>query len=473
MQAQSLEECDPELFNLIQLEKLRQFEGLELIASENFTSRAVMDCLGSCMTNKYSEGYPHHRYYGGNEWIDQVETLCQRRALAAFNVDEKEWGVNVQPYSGSPANFAVYTALLNPHDRIMGLDLPSGGHLTHGFYTAKRKVSATSIYFESFPYKVDQTTGLIDYETMRANAMVFRPKILIAGGSAYPREWDYKQMREIADACGAYLMTDMAHISGLVAAQVVDSPFAYSHIVTTTTHKSLRGPRSGVIFYSKDAKLGFETKINNAVFPALQGGPHENTIAGIATQLKQVNTPEFKAYAAQVIANSRALAASLVEYGFTLATGGSDNHLMLVDLKPRGYNGTKLQAVCDAVGLTLNKNSVYGDTSALNPGGVRVGTPALTSRGFTEEDFKRVAGFINRAGQIVESLNVAGEDGKKPKNKDFERVVASATGAPADAVASLSADIKAFASTFFMPGSDITPENYAQQRAAIVQNTPQ
>lgn len=466
IQAQSLQESDPELYELVQKEKLRQFEGLELIASENFTSQAVLDCLGSVLTNKYAEGYPSHRYYGGNEYIDQIESLCQARALTAFHLDEKEWGVNVQPYSGSPANFAVYTGLLQPHDRIMGLDLPSGGHLTHGFYTAKRKVSATSIYFESFPYKVDQKTGIIDYATMRANALVFRPKILIAGGSAYPREWDYKQMREIADEAGAFLMTDMAHISGLVAAQVVGDPFLYSHIVTTTTHKTLRGPRAGVIFFRKDAN-GFENKINLAVFPALQGGPHENTIAGIATQLRQVATPEFKAYATQVVKNSRALAASLEEHGFSLATGGSDNHLMLIDLKPRGYNGTKMQAVCDAVGLTLNKNSVFGDTSALNPGGVRVGTPALTSRGFLEGDFRQVAGFIARAGEIVSMLDVKGADGKKPTNSGFAGAVANAEGASADAITSLSQDIKAFASTFFMPGSDLTPANYAARRAAI------
>jgi len=369
--ASPLSVCDPEMHVLVEKEKLRQFAGLELIASENFTSRAVMDCLGSVLTNKYSEGYPGKRYYGGNENIDVIERLCQSRALTAFGLDKKDWGVNVQPYSGSPANFAVYTALIQPHDRIMGLDLPSGGHLTHGFYTAKKKVSATSIYFESFPYAVDAKTGLIDYDTLRANALVFRPKIIVCGGSAYPREWNYKEFRSIADACGALLMADMAHISGLVAAGVVDSPFEYCHIVTTTTHKTLRGPRAGMIFFRKDKNLDFEKRINAAVFPSLQGGPHNHQIAGIATQLLEVATPEFKSYAQQVIKNAQACAKYLTEEeGCTLATGGTDNHLILWDLRPLKLNGEKLQLVCDRVGITLNKNSIVGDKSALYPGGV-------------------------------------------------------------------------------------------------------
>jgi glycine hydroxymethyltransferase len=255
VQSQELKDFDPEMYVLLEREKHRQFSGLELIASENFTSTAVMQCLGSVFTNKYSEGYPGKRYYGGNEYIDDVERLCQSRALTAFHLDSSEWGVNVQPYSGSPANFAVYTALINPHDRIMGLDLPSGGHLTHGFYTAKKKVSATSIYFESFPYQVDSKTGLVDYDTLRANALVFQPRIIICGGSAYPREWEYERLRAIADECKCLLMCDMAHISGLVAAQVVDSPFDHCHIVTTTTHKTLRGPRAGMIFFPQGQKV--------------------------------------------------------------------------------------------------------------------------------------------------------------------------------------------------------------------------
>lgn len=256
----SLSEHDPVMFDLIEKEKHRQWSGLELIASENFTSKAVMDCLGSALTNKYSEGYPGKRYYGGNEFIDQVENLCIERALAAYGLNAEEWGVNVQPYSGSPANFAVYTALLRPHDRIMGLDLPSGGHLTHGFYTyskadnQRKAVSATSIYFESLPYRVHPETGLIDYDALESQASLFKPALLIAGGSAYPREWDYVRYRKIADENGSLLMMDMAHISGLVATQEAISPFQYCDIVTTTTHKSLRGPRAGMIFYRKDSR---------------------------------------------------------------------------------------------------------------------------------------------------------------------------------------------------------------------------
>jgi len=254
---------------LIEEEKDRQLRSIELIASENFTSRAVLEGLGSILTNKYSEGQPHARYYGGNEVIDKIEDLCKERALSAFNLDEKQWGVNVQPYSGSPANFAVYTALLPPHARVMGLDLPSGGHLTHGYYTAKKKISATTIYFESFPYRVHPESGLIDFAELRQNALVYRPAMMLCGASAYPRIIDYKAFRDIADEVGAILMADIAHISGLVATGVHPSPFEHCDVVTTTTHKSLRGPRAGMIFFKYSDRIpDIKERIDMAVFPA-------------------------------------------------------------------------------------------------------------------------------------------------------------------------------------------------------------
>ncbi|EPB76088.1 glycine hydroxymethyltransferase [Ancylostoma ceylanicum] len=468
---------DPEAHEIMKQEKARQRRGLELIASENFTTKSVMDALGSAMTNKYSEGYPGARYYGGNEFIDKMELLCQKRALEVFGLDPELWGVNVQSLSGAPANFAVYTALVEPNGRIMGLDLPDGGHLSHGFFTPARKVSATSMFFQSMPYKVDPKTGLIDYDRMEENAMLFRPKVLIAGVSCYARHLDYARFRKIADKCGAYLMADMAHISGLVAAGLIPSPFEYADVVTTTTHKSLRGPRGALIFFRKGVrstnakgdKIMYDIgeKISSAVFPGLQGGPHNHTIAGIAVALKQCLSEEFVNYSKQVLANSQALSKKLMDLGYTLATGttllfalssrqlnpglypgGTDNHLCLVDLRPKGIEGAKAEHVLDMAHIACNKNTCPGDVSAFRPGGIRLGTPALTSRGFKEKDFEQVAQFIHEGLEVLRRYQ--GQAGKTMKdfksftetNKDFLKDIGE-----------LAQRVEAFTNKFDIPGN--------------------
>jgi glycine hydroxymethyltransferase len=415
-----------------------------------------MEANGSALTNKYSEGLPGARYYGGNEYIDIIENLCRSRALTAFNLDPAKWGVNVQPYSGSTANFSVYTGILTPGDRIMGLDLPSGGHLTHGYATAKKKVSSSAIYFESMPYQVDMKTGFIDYDRLEENAKLFRPKLIVCGASAYPREWDYARMRNIADQHGAYLMCDIAHISGLVAASEAANPFEYCDVVTTTTHKTLRGPRAGLIFFQRAEKgaknSDLEEKINFAVFPSNQGGPHNNTIAGIAVALKQAATPEFKTYAKQIRANAVVVAETLKSHGYKLVTDGTVNHLVLWDLRPVGLTGSKMEKICDAVNITLNKNAVHGDVSAFTPGGVRVGLSPLTSRSAKEKEAAQVAEFLHEAAQLALKI----QTGTGKLMKDFVSALESNTE-----VAALRQKVQAFAHSLPMPGFD--PESVPQQ----------
>ena len=439
-----LAETDPEVDNIIKAEVERQKHSIVLIASENFTTKAVFDALGTPMCNKYSEGYPGARYYGGNEQIDKMEILCQNRALAAFNVTADKWGVNVQTLSGSPANLQVYQAIMKPHERLMGLDLPHGGHLSHGYQTDSRKISAVSTYFETMPYRVDLETGLIDYEMLEKTAVLYRPKVLVAGTSAYCRLIDYKRMREIADKVGAYLVVDMAHISGLVASGVIPSPFEYADIVTTTTHKSLRGPRGAMIFFRRgvrsiNPKTGqeilydLENPINFSVFPGHQGGPHNHTIAALATALKQAATPEFRQYQEQVLKNAKVLETEFLNKGYNLVSDGTDSHMVLVSLKDKQIDGARVETICERVNIALNKNSIPGDKSALVPGGVRIGAPAMTSRGLGEEDFKKIVSYIDFAVNYAKEVQ-ANLPKDANKLKDFKNKVLHGEDEKLDAI---------------------------------------
>ncbi|GLV48685.1 serine hydroxymethyltransferase [Thermus sp. LT1-2-5] len=377
---------DEAIFQLIALEEKRQREGLELIASENFVSRQVREAVGSVLTNKYAEGYPGARYYGGCEVIDQVESLAIERAKALFGA---AWA-NVQPHSGSQANMAVYLALMEPGDTLMGMDLAAGGHLTHG-----AKVNFSGKLYKVVSYGVRPDTELIDLEEVRRLAREHRPKVIVAGASAYPRFWDFRAFREIAEEVGAYLVVDMAHFAGLVAAGLHPNPVPHAHVVTSTTHKTLRGPRGGLIL-SQDPELG--KKIDKLIFPGIQGGPLEHVIAGKAVAFFEALQPGFQEYSRLVVENAKRLAQELAERGYRIVTGGTDNHLLLVDLRPKGLTGKEAEERLDAVGITVNKNAIPFDPKPPRiTSGIRLGTPALTTRGFTPEEMARVADLIDRA----------------------------------------------------------------------------
>lgn len=378
-----IEGYDKEIGEAIKAECGRQRRNLELIASENIVSEPVMAAMGTVLTNKYAEGYSGKRYYGGCEFVDVVETIAIERAKKLFGCDY----VNVQPYSGAQANMAVFVAMLKPGDTVMGMNLDHGGHLTHG-----SPVNFSGLYFNIVPYGVNED-GYIDYDKLEETAVASKPKLIIAGASAYCRTIDFKRFREVADKVGAYLMVDMAHIAGLVAAGVHPSPIPYADVVTTTTHKTLRGPRGGMILANQAAADKFN--FNKAIFPGIQGGPLEHVIAAKAVCFGEALRPEFKAYQEQVVKNAAALAAALKRQGFNILTGGTDNHLMLVDLRGMDVSGKELQNRCDQVYITLNKNTVPNDPrSPFVTSGVRIGTPAVTSRGLKEEDMEKIAECI-------------------------------------------------------------------------------
>lgn len=381
---------DLEIFEFIEHEKKRQKEGIELIPSENYTSAAVMEACGSILTNKYSEGYPGKRYYGGQENIDAIENIAIDRAKKLFGAEH----VNVQPYSGSPANTAIYFALLNFGDTVMGLKLDHGGHITHGL-----PIAFSGKAYNFIQYEVDKNTGKIDMEVVRKLALEHKPKMIVAGFTAYPRDIEWKKFKEIADEVGAISVADISHTAGLIAGGVLESPVPFFDVVMTTTHKTLRGPRGAMIM----CKEKFAKAIDRAVFPGLQGGPHEHIIAGKAIAFGEALKPEFKAYAKQVQTNARALAEAMKKRGFTLVSDGTDTHLILADLTNKGVPGKQAQAVLDSVGITLNKNTVPFDSrTPMDPSGIRLGTPAVTTRGMKEPEMEMIADWLDRVISNIE-----------------------------------------------------------------------
>jgi len=385
---------DKQIETLIKKENQRQKGVINLIASENYVSKDVLTALGSIFDNKYAEGYPFARYYGGQENTDKLETLCQDRALKLFKLKRDKWLVNVQPLSGSPANLAVYLALVPQGEKIMGLPLTLGGHLTHG-----QKVSITGKVWQQVAIPVDAETELIDYAKMREDAVREKPALIVCGFTAYPRIVDFKKIRSIADECGAYMMVDMSHFAGLVAGEAYPTPFAYADVVTTTTHKTLRGPRGAMIFSKVDSRE-INKKVDKAIFPGLQGGPHMGQIAGIAVALKENDSPAFKKYAKQVVKNAQSFAKDLQKLGWRIVSGGTDSHLILVDtwMDGKGIPGKEAEAKLEKAGIICNKNTIPGEKrSPFDPSGIRLGTPAETTRGKKEKDFEKIAAKIDKA----------------------------------------------------------------------------
>jgi len=434
---------DPQIATLISEETKRQEEGLEMIPSENYASAAVREAMGSILTNKYSEGYPHKRYYAGNEFIDEIEILAQNRAKKLFNVPY----INVQPYSGSPANLAVYLAACQPGDTIMGLNLLDGGHLTHGW-----KVSATAMFYHSVPYHVT-ADGHVDIDEVWRLAKEHKPKLIWTGATAYVYQYEFEKFAEIANSVGAYLASDVAHVIGLIIAGVHTSPFPYAHIVTSTTHKTLRGPRGGLIMVTheglkKDPELG--DKVDRAVFPGLQGGPHDNITGAIAVALKEAATPAFKKYGQQIVTNAKILAETLKAQGIKLVGGGTENHLILLDLVPTfgAGGGIFAQEALSAAGITVNKNTIPKDPSSpFYPSGVRLGTPALTTRGMGEKEMNTIGKWIAAAIKEVADSRLPGDKEERIKYlKKFRQSVGKNR-----TLLKIRSDIKTLTSRFPLP----------------------
>ncbi len=440
----TLRDQDAEVYRILELERQRQREGVELIPSENYVSEAVLAAMGSIFTNKYSEGYPGRRYYGGNEYVDAVERLARERAKTLFGVPH----ANVQPYSGSPANLAVYLATCQPGDVIMGQNLPDGGHLTHGW-----KVSVTGTYYRSVPYHV-RPDGYIDVDEVWRLVREHRPKLIWCGATAYVREFPFKEFADVAAEVGAFFAADIAHIAGLVLAGVHESPVPYADVITTTTHKTLRGPRGAMILITekglkKDPELA--ERIDTAIFPGLQGGPHDHTTAAIAVALGEAMQPAFHAYARQIVANAKVLAEALIRRGFRLVTGGTDNHMILLDLTPGGPGrGVFLQEALDRVGITVNKNTIPREpSSAFYPSGIRLGTPAATTRGMREEEMEQLAEWLAQVAVEIKGVQLPAD----PKERTSQRKGFRTAIQENLQLAALREEVRAFCLKFPVPGT--------------------
>ncbi|MBU0647183.1 serine hydroxymethyltransferase [Patescibacteria group bacterium] len=390
----NLAKQDKEIFDIVKREMTRQTEELELIASENYVSKAVLEAMATVFTNKYSEGYPGHRYYGGNQIIDEAENLAIERAKKLFQAEH----INVQPLSGSPANAAVYMAFLKPGDKVLGLKLDHGGHLSHG-----HPVNFSGMLYDFVQYEVDQNTGRIDMEKVREIALKEKPKMIVAGYSAYSREIEWQKFKEIADEVGAFTFADIAHTAGLIASGEMDSPIPFFDVVSTTTHKTLRGPRGAMIM----CKEKFAKQVDRAVFPGMQGGPHEHIIVAKAVAFGEALQPEFKQYAKQVIANAKTMASEFIKFGYRIISNGTDNHLMVVDMTSKGLGGRDCEQILDKIGISVSRSTIPNDPNPpMNPSGVRFGTPAITTRGLKQEEVKIIVALINKAIENKDEINI-------------------------------------------------------------------